>query len=76
VQYTVRYLERLWFVVRFDRTTRRVHNGGDLLDRWAAGYAEVLRPKLALGALRPTPDLEGVGRTVAPSRPGASTVSI
>lgn len=52
VQYTMKDLERLDFVVRLSRTERRLHNTPDLLDRWAAGYAEHLRPKQSMGTFR------------------------
>lgn len=52
VQYTVKDLERLGFVLRLSRTERRLRDLDALLDRWTAGYAEALRPKLTLGTFR------------------------
>lgn len=52
VQYTVKDLERLGFVLRLSRTERRLRDAGALLDRWTAGYTETLRPKLTLGTFR------------------------
>ncbi|MEZ4698538.1 MAG: type IV toxin-antitoxin system AbiEi family antitoxin [Rhodothermales bacterium] len=56
VQYTMNDLERLGFIVRIDRGTRRVLNPADLIDRWAIGYGEHLRPKLSMGTFRFTTD--------------------
>ena len=52
VQYTVKDLERLGFVLRLSRTERRLRDTDALLERWATGFAEALRPKLTLGAFR------------------------
>jgi len=52
VQYTMNDLERLGFLVRISRTRRRLLNVSELLDRWAVGYAEHLRPKQVLGHFR------------------------
>ena len=52
VQYTVKDLERLGFLLRLSRTERRLRDTDALLERWSAGYAEALRPKLTLGAFR------------------------
>ena len=52
VQYTVKDLERLGFLLRLSRTERRLRDTDALLERWAAGYTEALRPKLALGTFR------------------------
>lgn len=49
VQYTMDDLIRLKYVAKLSRTERRLSNAGALLDRWAAGYTEVLRPKLTEG---------------------------
>lgn len=55
VQYTVKDLERLGFVLRLSRTERRLRDADVLLERWTAGYGEALRPKLTLGTFRFTP---------------------
>lgn len=52
VQYTVKDLERLGFVVRLNQTERRLLNVPGLLDRWATAYAEHLRPKHVMGTFR------------------------
>lgn len=52
VQYTVKDLERLGFVLRLSRTERRLRDTDGLLERWTSGYAEALRPKLTLGTFR------------------------
>ena len=52
VQYAMKDLERLGFVLRLSRTARRLQNRADLLDRWATAYAETLRPKLTRGTFR------------------------
>jgi hypothetical protein len=52
VQYAMKDLERLGFVLRLSRTERRLQNRADLLDRWATAYAETLRPKLTWGTYR------------------------
>lgn len=48
-QYTIKGLEQAGFVARLGRTQRRLTNRGGLLDRWAAAYAEALRPKITEG---------------------------
>ena len=57
VQYTVGDLVRLKYVARLGRTERRVNDADGLLDRWAAGYAEVLRPKMTEGTFSFAPGL-------------------
>lgn len=52
VQYTMGDLERMGHLVRMGRTERRLRDVGGLLDRWAAGYIEVLRPKISMGTFR------------------------
>lgn len=55
VQYTMRNLQHTGHVVALGgggRGERRIERTGDLLDRWATGYADVLRPKLSLGWFR------------------------
>ncbi len=52
VQYTVQHLIRLGFLVRLGRTRRRLDRLTELLDRWAVGYTDSLRPKLSLGTYR------------------------
>ncbi len=52
VQYTVKDLERLGLLVSVHRTARRLRDLDALLNRWSAGFAETLRPKLSLGTFR------------------------
>jgi hypothetical protein len=52
VQYTVKDLERLDYLVRLSRTARRLRDPPGLLDRWTERYAENLRPKLSMGTFR------------------------
>ena len=63
VQYTMDDLVRLTYVARLGRTERRLNDAGALLDRWAAGYTEVLRPRLTEGtfAFAPGQGPERVG---------------
>ena len=49
VQYTLKDLERLGYVLKLNRTRRKLENVEGLLDRWAEGYAENLKPKLSIG---------------------------
>lgn len=49
VQYTMNDLVRLGYVVRTGRTERRVVEATEMLNRWARGYVEALRPKLSEG---------------------------
>lgn len=64
VQYTMDDLVRLSYVARHGRTERRLNDTGALLDRWAAGYTEVLRPKLTEGTFAFAPG-QGPGRVAA-----------
>ncbi len=49
VQYTVKGLETSGYLMRLGRTERRLTGVGALLDRWAAGYTETMRPKITRG---------------------------
>ena len=49
VQYTMADLVRLGFVVRTGRSERYLPDAADMLDRWARGYTDALRPKLSEG---------------------------
>ena len=60
VQYTMGDLVRLKYVDRLGRTERRLRDVGTLLDRWAAGYTEVLRPKRVEGTFAFAPGQRSV----------------
>ncbi|WP_196939512.1 type IV toxin-antitoxin system AbiEi family antitoxin [Sphingobacterium pedocola] len=45
-------LKETGFLVKLDKTRYRLRNKRELLDRWIAGYQEILRPKLVIGTFR------------------------
>lgn len=49
VQYTFKDLERSGYVTRLARSRRKLTDVGGLLDRWAAGHAETMLPKISEG---------------------------
>lgn len=52
VQYTIKDLEQLGYIIRKGRTKRSLENLPDLLDRWVRAYTEHLRPKQSMGLFR------------------------
>lgn len=49
VQYTLKDLERLDYVVRLGRSNRMLREAEHLLDRWAEAYAENFKSKISYG---------------------------
>jgi hypothetical protein len=52
VNWVIRDLKTLGFVVEVQKGRRRLRNRRQLLDRWIAAYPEQLRPKLVIGRFR------------------------
>jgi len=52
INWVIRDLKRLGFVVEVQEGRRRLRNRRHLLDRWVAAYPEQLRPKLVFGRFR------------------------
>lgn len=52
INWVVRDLKRLGYLIELQKGQRRLHSRRELLDRWVAAYPEQLRPKLFIGRFR------------------------